>query len=175
MSILDWLGFEKKENSSSPADKQTETVRKIVRELDRLEPERARYIASFAYLLSRVAHADLDISVEETQAMERIVQQEVDLPAAQVLIVVQMAKTQKLLFGGTENFLVTREFNTLASREQKLALIRCLFAVSAADDSISSIETSEISQIASELNLEAAEVNAIKAEFADTLAVLQRP
>ena len=44
---------------------ETETVRKIIAELDRIEPEKARYIASFAYILGRVAHADLGISEEE--------------------------------------------------------------------------------------------------------------
>jgi hypothetical protein len=41
---------------------ETETVRKIVRQLDNLEPERARFIAAFAYILSRVARADINIS-----------------------------------------------------------------------------------------------------------------
>ena len=49
------------------------------------------------------------------------------------LIVVQMAKTQNQLFGSTEDYLVTREFERMASREQKLALLDCLFAVAAAD------------------------------------------
>ena len=39
----------------------TETVRAIVRELEALPPERARYVAAFAFILARVAHADLEI------------------------------------------------------------------------------------------------------------------
>ena len=49
---------------------ETETVRKIVRQLDNLEPARARFIAAFAYILSRVARADMNISDEETKEME---------------------------------------------------------------------------------------------------------
>ena len=44
------------------------------------------------------------------------------------------------LAGGTENFLVTREFKEIATREQCRELLDCLFAVSAADDSISGVE-----------------------------------
>src|SRR5512146_1126955 len=81
---------------------ETDTVRKIVHELDQMPPERARYIAAFAYILSRVARADLNISEMETAEMERRVVQVGGLPEEQAILVVQMAKTQATLFGGTE-------------------------------------------------------------------------
>ena len=174
MSILKFLGFEKKNEGRSQGSSDIETLRKIVSELDQLEPERARYIASFAYLLSRVAHSDLDISDEEVSEMERIVRQIGGLPEEQAVIVVQMAKTRETLFGSTENYLVTREFERLANREQKLALIECLFAVSAADDSISTVEDNEIRQIATELHLDHEAYISTKAAFKDHLAVLNK-
>ncbi len=102
MSILKFLGFGKAEQSGNDKGSQTETVRKIVKELDQMEPEKAKYVASFAYLLSRVAHADLDISDEETREMERIVMQQGGLEESQALIVVQMAKTRALRPGFDE-------------------------------------------------------------------------
>ncbi len=96
----------------------TETVRRIVETLDRLPDAEARQLAAFSYILSRVARADLEISAEETRAMERIVHELGGLPEEQAILVVQMAKTQSLLFAGTENFLVTREFNRLASQRR---------------------------------------------------------
>jgi len=173
MSILDFLGLKKKKDEEAPT--QTESVRKIVQKLDQMEPEQAKYIASFAYLLSRVAHADMNISREETAVMEGIVKEQGNLDEEQAILVVQMAKTHAKLFGGTENFLVTREFSELASHEQKLGLLRCLFAVSAADESISSMEDNEIRQIASELSVDHREYTALKAEFKDYLAVLKKP
>ena len=173
MSILEFLGLKKKKEEE--ASTETESVRKIVQKLDQMEPERAKYIASFAYLLSRVANADMNISEEETTAMEALVKEQGGLDEEQAILVVQMAKTHAKLFGGTENFLVTREFNELASRDQKLNLLRCLFAVSAADESISSMEDNEISRIASELQLDHREYTALKAEFKDYLAVLKKP
>jgi len=143
--------------------------------LDRLEPERARHIAMFAYLLSRVARADLVISDEETRAMETIVAQAGGLAPELAILVVQMAKTQATLFGGTENYLVTREFSRLATRDEKLALLRCLFAVSASDDSISVKEDNEIRRIADELRLTHEDFITALSEFRAYLAVLRNP
>ncbi len=86
-----------------------------------------------------------------------------------------MAKTQNLLFGGTENYLVAKEFNRLATREQKLSLLHCLFAVSAADDSISTTENNVVRQVAEELNLEHADFIAVRSRFREHLAVFQKP
>jgi uncharacterized tellurite resistance protein B-like protein len=153
---------------------ETETVRKIIDSLDRLEPERARYIAAFAYVLSRVANADSSISPEETSAMERIVMERGELPEEQAIVVVQMAKTQNLLFGGTENYLVTREFARIASRKQKVALLQCLFAVSSVDESIVSEEDTEIRKVASEIGLSHKDFIEIKVEHRDHLEVLKK-
>ena len=172
MSILKFLKFDSERSPSSP---ETETVRKIAAELDQLDPERAKFIAAFAYLLSRIARADLVVTPEETAVMEQIVMEKGSLPEEQAILVVQMAKTQNLLFGETENYLVTREFNRIASREQKIALLHCLFAVSAADNNISTVEDNEVSQIADELRIEHKDFIAIRSKFRDYLAVLKKP
>lgn len=171
MSILRFLGLSGSAPSSSSAD--TQTVRRIVASLDALEPDRARYIAAFAFLLCRVARADLHISTEEAAAMERLVMEKGGLSEDQALLVLQIAKSQETLFGSTEDFLVTREFNKIASREQKLALLDCLYAVSAADDSISTAEDNEIVRIGAELQLPREDVVAARSRYRDYLAVLK--
>ena len=175
MSILKFLGYDSGRTAAAHESADTETVRKIVAALDRLEPDRARHIAIFAYILSRVARADLVISDAETRAMEAIVMQAGGLAPEQAILVVQMAKTQAILFGGTENYIVTREFNRLATREEKLALLRCLFAVSASDDSISVMEDNEIRRIADELRLTHEDFIEVRSEFRDRLSVLRKP
>ena len=175
MSIFRFLGLEPPKSAPSPDSLETETVRKIVGSLDKLDPERAKFIASFAYILSRVARADLQISAEEVQAMEQLVMSKGGLPEEQAVIVVQMAKTQNILFGATENYLVTREFNNIATREEKIALLHCLFAVSSADQSVSSAEDSEIRQIASELKIEHRDLIAVRSAYREHLAVLKKP
>lgn len=173
MSILNL--FRMKQGGRPESSAETETVRKITQSLDRLEPARARFIAAFAYLLSRVARADLDVSREETRMMERIVMERGGLPEEQAVIVVQIAKSQNILFGSTENYLVSREFNSIATHDEKLALVDCLFAVAAADESISTLEDNEVGQIADELRVEHKEYIAIRSSYRDYLAVLKKP
>src|SRR5688572_19870824 len=124
-SLRAWLGVDTRE----PGD--FAPLRATLQALDHLEPDRARYLAAFAYLLGRVAHADQHVSPEETGAMEALVREQGELSQEQAMLVVQLAKTNNLLFGGTANFLIAREFSALASYDQKMALMRCLFAVSA--------------------------------------------
>ena len=174
MSILDLFGWGKQEPQADSSSAETETVRRIVEKLDHMEPDRARFVAAFAYVLSRVAGADMHVSEEETRAMERIVMQYGGLSEDQAIIVVQMAKNQNLLFGGTENYLVTRELNRIASREQKKAILDCLFAVSAADESITTVEGNVIRQISDQLRLDHADFIESRSKYREYLAVLKK-
>jgi uncharacterized tellurite resistance protein B-like protein len=105
--------------------------------------------------------------------MERAVIELGGLDEAQAVLVVQMAKLQARVHGGTEDFLVTREFAKLASEEQKLAVLRCCFLVGAADASISSDEASVVNQIARELDVERSKLNAVREEFVERFALIQ--
>jgi len=172
MSILRLFRFNAGEGSKSSVE--TETVRKIVEALDRLEPERAKFIAGFAYLLGRVARADLLVSPTETKTMERILVERGTLTEEQAIIVVQMAKTQNALFGGTENYLVSREFRDASTHAEKMALLDCLYAVASAENLVSTIEDNEISQIADELRIEHRDFISIRSKYRDSLAVLKK-
>ncbi|MEX2546466.1 MAG: TerB family tellurite resistance protein [Chloroflexota bacterium] len=156
------------------SEPETETVRRIVRELGHLEPEQRRYLAGFAYVLSRAAHSDLDISDEETRLMERIVVEIGKLPEAQAVLVVEIAKHQTELHGGTEDYLVTREFAARATDEQRRAVVEACFAVVAVDHQITSNEYAELTQIADELALSKPELNVIRNEYKDHLLAIQR-
>jgi uncharacterized tellurite resistance protein B-like protein len=172
MSILELLGFGRG-GPRGGGRGDTETVRRIVRELESLPPERARYLAAFAFILARVANADLDVSEAETRRMEEILRETGHLSAEQARLTVGLAKAQHQVEGETESFLVTREFREIATREQCRELIDCLFAVSAADGSISGLEESQIRQIASELTLEPADLAGIRARWADKRQILR--
>lgn len=174
MGILEILGLRRTPVPGSGSSADTEAVRKIAASLDRMDPDGARYIAAFAYVLGRVANADLEITDDESRAMERIVREKGGLSEEQAVLVVQMARTQALLFGGTENYLVTREFHDIASREQKLALLDCLFSVSAADGGVSTVESGVIRQIADELKLDHGDYVAVRSRYRDHLDVLRR-
>jgi uncharacterized tellurite resistance protein B-like protein len=154
-------------------ERDTSTVRRIAAELDRLPVEQARYLAAFAYVLARVAHADLEISPGEVERMEELMAGH-GLSKPQAALVVQLARHQATHFSGTEDYLVTRQFRELASAEQCLGLVHCLYEVAAAHGLVSAREDATIRQIANELRLTHAEVAAIRAQFKDHLAELRR-
>jgi len=149
---------------------ETETVRRIVARLEALPPAEARYLASFAYVMSRAAHADLDVSDEETALIERFIVEYGDVDPSQAVLVTEMAKFQARLQGGTEDFVVTREFRRISTPEQRVALLRCCFAIGAVDGTISAEEASVVNQIARELDMEPDVVNTVRAEFHDQLS-----
>ena len=157
--------------SEDPQD----ALREVLDALDRMAPDRARYLAQFAYLLGRVAHADQHVSPEETRAMEQLVQREGDLPVEQAMLVVALAQTSNRLFGGTENFTIAREFAAAASYDQKFSLVRCLFAVSAAGGSISIAEEREIQRVARELRVEPSDLVKLRLEYKNHLPGLSTP
>jgi uncharacterized tellurite resistance protein B-like protein len=155
-SIWSWLGL----GESGPQEHSA--LRDVVTALDQLEPARARHVARFAYLLGRVAHADQHASTEETAVMERLVRDEGRLTSDQAMLVVSLAKTSNLLFGGTADFEVAREFAERASYDDKLALARCLFAVAASEDSISMTEETEIHRILNQLKIHPTDLTALR-------------
>ena len=162
---------------SSPEPKlsagDTETVRRIAGQLDALPVDRARYLAAFAYILTRAAAADLEISEVEARAIERLVEEYGDLPEAQAVLVTQIARNQSLLYSGTEDYLVTRQFRELASEDDRRSLLRCCYLVGSADDTITAQESDTLQQIAKELDLDRDAVNVIRNEFAPKLAAIQ--
>lgn len=172
MSILEWFRAAGSTTSSDRGD--TDTVRRIVTEIETLDPRRARFLAAFAYVLSRVAGADLHISELETAKMVELLQSVGTLPEAQATLVVEIARTQNRLFGGTEDFLVTREFGKIASDLERRELLDCLFAVSAADDRISAEEEAQMSQIARELGFSHDEFVQIRLAYSGKRTVVRR-
>lgn len=169
--LLRWLGGN--DAARGDAGAETETVRRIAARLERLPPERARFLAAFAYVLARVAHADLKISETETAAMEQAVAGAAGLAPEETALAVEIAKSQARLLGGTDNYVVTRRFRELSQREERVKLVECLYAVAAADGTISIAESAEIARIAEELGFLPSEAVAIRAPFRDRLAELQ--
>lgn len=152
----------------------TDSVRKIARLLEGVDPARARFLGAFAYLMARVAHADFQVSEAELAKMRTILVKRGGLPAEQAEAVAELARDQSVHEGSTEDFLVTREFRRIASREEMLQLLDCLFALSAAQDTISVVEDNAIRQIASELNLEHHEFIQVRSRYRDQLEIFQK-
>ena len=153
---------------------ETDTVRRIAARLEGLAPERARRLAAFAFVLARVAHADLEIDTSESAEMERILATQGGLDPGEAALAVEIAKSQARLLGGTENYVVTREFRKLASAAERAQLLECAYAVAAADGSISAVENAECAGIAEELGFTHAEALAVRSAFRDKLSLFQK-
>ena len=152
----------------------TETVRRIVAKLEAMPPEHARLVASAAYTLARAANADLDISDEETAAIERELQANEALDEATAVLVTEMAKLQAKTVGGTEDYVVTREFKKLADDAQRIAIVRACYAVMAANGTISAEEAGTINEIADELDIDEAVLRSIRAEYHEQFSSVQQ-
>jgi uncharacterized tellurite resistance protein B-like protein len=152
----------------------TATVRRIVAKLEAMPPERARLIAAAAYMLARAANADLDISDEETAAIERELQAHESIDEATAVLVTEMAKLQAKTVGGTEDYVVTREFKAIADESQRLVILRACFAVMAANGTISAEENAIVNEIAEELDIDDAALNAIRADYHEQLSSVQQ-
>jgi len=158
---------------SSQNTRDSDSVYKIAALLEGLPPERSRYLAAFAYLMARVAVADFVVSPEELKSMVSTLETQAGLPAQQAQAVAELARTQALREGSTDDFLVTRELRQIATRDELLQILDCLFAVAAAQHAISVTEDNAIRQIASELLLEHHEFISVRTRYRDQLEVLQ--
>jgi uncharacterized tellurite resistance protein B-like protein len=173
MGILDFFHRASDNDGAPLAPGETESVRRIVAAIDTLPTNQARYVAAFAYLLGRVAYADRDFQPEEADEIVRILERHDQLPKDQARLVVDIVKRQNELFGGTEDYLVTREFKQVSTRDQRLGVLDCLFAVAAADDIITADEESMARQIASELGLSHRELVTARAPYSAKRSVLK--
>ena len=162
--------------ATSPALDPAETaaVRRIVTQLESMPPDQARRLATFAYVLARAAEADMAISDIETATIERLLIDHAGIAEAQAVLVAEIAKSTARLIGGTEDYLVTREFVELSSPAERLELLRACFVVGASDDTIDAEESAILNQIATELMVDASDVSALRAEFADKFSALQQ-
>lgn len=171
MSLLKFLGIQDPEEPAPGGE--TATVRAIAERLERLDVETAKYLAGFAYVLARVANADLEIATEEADEMRRVVSELAELGADETDLVVEIAKSQARLLGGTENYVVTREFRQNTTRAQRVALLECLYAVAAADGTISGPESAEILVIGEELGFTRAESNSYRSRYREQIPELR--
>lgn len=173
MSILEFLGLGRKGPKREVAATQSSSVEHIMARLKDMPVNQAEWIAAFAMVLARAARADFEISPEESDVMKQLLQQYGGLDAEQASLVAEMATKRNLLLGASDDYLATREFRRIARDGDRERILHCLFAISAADDSISLVEEEEIRQVANELGVEHAEFTAIRAAFRDKREVLK--
>jgi tellurite resistance protein len=158
--------------AAPPPQAETESIRRISEELGAMPLEQRRFVAGYAYVLARAAHADLTVSSAEVSDMEMAIEAVGQLSQPQATLVIELARHMNELYGPTDDYVVTREWAETATREQREGLLRAAFAV-AARDSISAEEVAELNEIGKELGFRTDEVDAIRYEFREQLTAIQ--
>jgi uncharacterized tellurite resistance protein B-like protein len=168
MSLLDWLGI----SPGRARDPEAEVVHRISQQLDSMDPAEARHLSLFAFVLARVAGADLVVHPAEVAEMERMMATHGGLTASQAALVVEIARATQKMLGPTHNFVAIREFRDAATTEQKIGLLQCLFAVAAADGVVTGPEEEEIRTISHGLLLDDQEYLRVRSAFGDKRSVM---
>jgi uncharacterized tellurite resistance protein B-like protein len=169
MSLWEWLGI----GGAQTRAPEFDSLEAIETALVAVDRSRRRYVACFAYILARSARADQQVTEQESAAMERLLREHAGISAEQAAEAVRLASAQGRRSGGTDDFVITRKFDSIATHAEKLALIDALFAVTAVDASIVTVEDNEIRRIANELKIEHAEYIAVRSRHLQHLAVLR--
>ncbi|MBF0106023.1 MAG: TerB family tellurite resistance protein [Deltaproteobacteria bacterium] len=162
--------------ADKPADdaqNSLESLKTISKCLSDMSADQASLFAAFAFILHRVAYADNCVTPDESIKIKTILMRWGAMTEAQAKLVSQIAAVQNQLKGGTDNYLVSREFKETATGEQKSNLLRCLFAVAASDDLISALESDTVRMISKELGFSHREFIEIRRDFVDKLAALK--
>src|SRR5688500_19837770 len=89
MSLWKWLGFE-----GRAGDQEFDSLTEAENILTGLDARRRRYVACFAYILTRSARADHQITDGEASVMEGILARHTSIPDAQAKLVVDRKSTR---------------------------------------------------------------------------------
>lgn len=170
MSLFRFLGLVAE---AGPDAREPASLREIGARLSSLPAEDARFVAAFAYLLARVAGADLDTASHERDTMAQRLESAAGLEPDRAAMLADAAIAAAHTHSASDDHLVARAYREMSSDEERNLLVRCLYAVAAADASITTVEDNEIFEIATEIGLGRTDVVALRAEFREHLAVLK--
>lgn len=161
---------------SQPAGREADPnystdIEAIENKLTHLPEPQAKYLASFALLLARVAHIDFNVSDGEKKRIAEILRKDSHLTAEHAEIVLSIALS-RVAKQSVEEHIVIRHINSEASRDQKKDVIRALFHVASESD-ISEQESEEIFLIAKGMNFSRQEFLELRNEFRDHLSLFK--
>jgi tellurite resistance protein len=160
-------------NERASIRSEPQSMQPLIAELQSLEPDRACYLAAFAYVMSRVAAADRVIEDRELEYMRSALMDEGDLPRAQAELVVSLAVAEAQEKGGSQDYVITRRLVELTPRKERHRVLDCAIAVAAADQCIDGYEEKELRSIARQLGFTDAQFLKSLNRFRDLRSVLQ--
>jgi len=170
MSLLRFLGLG---GTAAGRDAEPASLVEIERSLDALPPEEARLAAAFAYLLARIAGADLRTDASELTSMAERLASFGGVGSEQAKLLADTAVEAARLHGSTDHHLVARAFRDMTNDEERQRLLRCLYAVAAADQTITTAEDNEIFEVATAIGVRRMDVVAIRSEWKQYLGSMK--
>ena len=170
MKLLRFLGLE---DSQAGREAEPASLVELAQTLEGLPPEQARLVAAFSYLMARVAGTDLEMAETERAAIADRLETFAELDAEAAARLTDAALASATLHGASDDHLVARAFRDMSGHEERLRLIRCLLAVAAADDTITTREDNEIFEVAAEIGVDRRDVVAIRSQWKDYLGSMR--
>jgi uncharacterized tellurite resistance protein B-like protein len=132
-----------------------------------------KLITGFAGLLGKVAYADMEISEVEIERMRSVLGGLKHLSSQQVNLIIELLGRHSVNLFSIEDYIYIRLINDVLDKPGKLGLLKALFKVAAADESVSAEEDAALWTVAKGLMLSHREFISVRAEFAGQLDVLK--
>jgi len=170
LSLLRILGIA---GSHSDHHAQPESLLEIETRLEKLPSEEARFIAAFAYLLARVAGVDLRTENAERDAIAQRLETFGDIDPSQSTLLADTAIHAAATYSASDDHLVARAFRDMTEKPDRLKLIRCLYAVAAADTQITTREDNEIFDIAEVIGVGREDVIGMRSQYKELLGSMK--
>ena len=130
------------------------SVRRAVRDLRALDADTAEYLNALAFVLMRVAEADLTVCDDETRCMEEILVEHAGISADQAVLVVEIARHRCRIADCGTSYGVSKGLRPTIDPRRESLLASFLSAVAGADGEMLPEEKKAISQISAELGLD---------------------
>ena len=127
----------------------SEGTSRMLKLLEKHDPNAANYLASFSFALARIAYADGVISESERDEMRRILNEVAALNEAEVEFIMEMSMMQGRARSRMDNRIVNPAFD----EERTEHFLNSLHAIARADGIATSEELIEIDAIAAEFGL----------------------
>lgn len=132
-----------------------------------------KFIAGFSGLLGKVAYADREIADEELELIRTILTEGAEIPPAVFDSLLSLVREHTESLAGIEDSRYIQILNEISTPNERVAIMRSLFAVAAADGSIDSDEERELALIAKGFRMSASSFSGLRSEFREQLAVLK--
>jgi uncharacterized tellurite resistance protein B-like protein len=172
MSLWKLLGMSKQERGGDPElGLLFEHIERILADGSAAE---IKLVTGFAGLLGKVAYADIEVTAEESDRIRDVLGAELGLGPGPVARIAELLEQERARLFTIEDYIYTRLVNEVADREQKLALLRAMFAIAAADGSVRDREEQVIRIATKGLLLSHRDFIDARQQFRDHLAVLRK-